>query len=175
MDPIPSAVTTVTLPSDRELVITRTFDAPRRLIFAALTQPEHVRRWAWTDPTHLARWWSPKGFTNSVCEVDARPGGAIFIVMRGPDGAEYSMKGVFREVVEPERLVMLASALEDADGTPRLEVLNTVTFVEQEGATTLPLHTVVLKAGPDGAWALAGMAEGWGQSLDKLADLLAGA
>ena len=153
-----------TRPSDRELVLTRTFDAPRALVFKA-----------WTDPRHLARWWSPKGFTNPVCEVDARPGGAIFILMRAPNGTELPMKGVIHEIIEPERLVMTTSALEDADSNPQLEVLNTVTFVERDGKTTLTLRAVVVKAGPDADAALAGMAEGWSQSLDKLADLLASA
>src|SRR3981081_2563312 len=79
---------------DREVVITRVFDAPRALVFRA-----------WTDPQHLARWWGPQGFSNPVCETDVRIGGAWRIVMRGPDGAEYPGGGVYREIVVPERLV----------------------------------------------------------------------
>lgn len=81
--------------TDREFVISRVFDAPRVLVFTA-----------WTDPEHMAQWWGPHGFTNPVCEMDVRPGGAHRIVMRGPDGVEYPIKGVYLEVVEPERLVM---------------------------------------------------------------------
>ena len=145
-----------------ELIITRILDAPRQLVFKA-----------WTDPKHVAQWWGPKGFTNPVCELDARPGGAIRIDMRGPDGVVYPMKGVFRDIVEPERIVMTTTAFDDDEGNPQLEALATATFVEHEGKTTLTLHGVVVKATPAVDGALAGMGEGWNQSLDRLADLLA--
>ena len=77
-------------PMQRELVLTRIFDAPRAIVFKA-----------WTDPQQLARWWGPKGFTNPVCELDPRVGGTLRIVMRAPDGQEHPMTGVFREIVEP--------------------------------------------------------------------------
>src|ERR1700740_1278719 len=80
-------------PAEREIVITRVFDAPREAVFKA-----------WTDAKELAQWWGPKGFTNPVCEIDARVGGAIRIHMRSPDGTVYPMKGEFREIVPPERL-----------------------------------------------------------------------
>jgi uncharacterized protein YndB with AHSA1/START domain len=144
-------------PPVRELVLTRTFDAPSSLVFKA-----------WIDPKHLARWWGPSGFTNPVCEVDARPGGAIRIDMTGPDGVVYPMKGVFHQIVEPERLVFACSAHDDEAGNPGLEVINTVTFAEQDGKTTLTLHAVVLKAAfPTAAAALAGMEVGWTQSLER--------
>lgn len=146
----------------RELIITRVFDAPRDLVFKA-----------WTDPRHVAQWWGPKGFTNPVCELDVRPGGAIRIDMRGPDGVVYPMKGVFHQIVEPERLVLTTSAFEDEAGNPRLEVLNTVTFAEHEGKTKLTLHAVVVKSTPEVAAALDGMEEGWSQSLDRLGDYVA--
>lgn len=148
--------------AERELVITRIFDAPRELVFKA-----------WTDPKHLAQWWGPKGFTNPVCELDVRPGGAILIHMTGPDGVVYPMKGVYREIVPPERLVFTDSAFEDEQGNPQLEGLTTVTFVEHEGKTKLTVHAVVVKSTPDVAAALEGMEEGWNQSLDKLAEHLA--
>src|ERR1700733_3652659 len=94
----------------QELVFTRVFDAPRSLVFAA-----------WTEPKHLAAWWGPKGFTNPVCEMDVRRGGAIRIVMRAPADVQahargdHPMGGVFLEVVEPERLVFTAT-VDDADG-----------------------------------------------------------
>jgi uncharacterized protein YndB with AHSA1/START domain len=153
-----------TQPADRVMVLTRTFDAPRARVFRA-----------WLDPQQLARWWSPKGFTNPVCEVDARPGGAIFILMRAPDGTDLPMKGVFHEIVEPERLVLTTTALEDADGNPQIEVHNTVTFADDGAKTTLTLRSLIVKAGPEAETALAGMTEGWSQSLDKLAALVAGA
>ena len=82
------------LPMERELVITRVYDAPRELVFRA-----------WTDPKHMARWWGPKHFTNRVEQMDVRPGGAWRIVMCAPDGSEYPAQGVYREIVPPERLV----------------------------------------------------------------------
>jgi uncharacterized protein YndB with AHSA1/START domain len=145
----------------RELVLTRLIDAPRDLVFRA-----------WTDPRHLAQWWGPHGFTNPVCEVDLRPGGALRIEMRGPDGAVYPLRGVFREVVAPERLVFTNDAL-DAAGQPLIEGITTVTFAEQDGKTLLTVRDHILKAAPGAADALAGMDEGWNQSLDRLVALLA--
>ena len=146
----------------RELVMTRVFDAPRALVWKA-----------WTDPVHLARWWGPRMFTNPVCEVDPRPGGAIRIHMQGPDGSVYPMSGTFVEVVEPERLIYTAGALHDESGTPGLETHNTVTFDEHDGKTTLTQRIVVTRATAEAADALAGMEIGWSQSLDRLAELLA--
>src|SRR5262245_63539620 len=80
--------------SDREIVITRVFDAPRDLVWKVWTQPEHV-----------ARWWGPRGFTTTVTELDLRVGGRSRYVMKGPDGAEYPVCGVFREIVPFERIV----------------------------------------------------------------------
>jgi uncharacterized protein YndB with AHSA1/START domain len=146
----------------REVHITRIIDAPRELVFEA-----------WTDPKHMAQWWGPSYFTNPVCELDARPGGAILIHMQDPDGVIYPMKGTFREVVRPERLVFTSSAFEDEDGNSKLETLNTITFEEHEEKTKLTVHAVVTRAEPGVEGALAGMQEGWSQSLDKLTDYLA--
>jgi uncharacterized protein YndB with AHSA1/START domain len=145
----------------RELTLTRLIDAPRALVFQA-----------WTDPQHLAQWWGPQGFTNPVCEVDLRPGGAIRIDMRGPDGSIYPLRGVFREVVAPERLVFTNDAL-DAAGQLLIEGITTVTFAEQDGKTLLTVQDRILNAAPGAADALAGMDEGWNQSLDRLVALLA--
>ena len=81
-------------PSDCALVITRVFDAPRSLVFKV-----------WTAPEHLARWWGPQGFTTLSCAVEVRPGGAWVRRMRWPEGMLHTKRGVYREVVEPERLV----------------------------------------------------------------------
>jgi uncharacterized protein YndB with AHSA1/START domain len=139
----------------RELVITRVFDAPRSLAFRV-----------WTSPKHVAQWWGPHGFTNPVCELDARTGGAILIHMRGPDGTVYPMTGVFQEVVEPERLVFTSVAL-DEEGNSLFEVLNTVTFAQQGRKATLTLRASVLKATPQAIPHLAGMEAGWAQSLER--------
>ena len=150
-----------TKPEQREVVFTRMLGAPRELVFKA-----------WTDPKHLAQWWGPRYFTNPVCEMDVRPGGAILIHMRAPDGVVYPMKGVFHEVVEPERLVFTSSALEDEEGNPQMEDLTTVTFEEADGKTRLTVRAVVTKATPAAAGALEGMEEGWSQSLDRLDEFL---
>ena len=145
-----------TQPAHRELDITRIFDAPREIVFKA-----------WTEPERLQRWWGPKGFTNPVCAVDVRPGGAIRIHMRGPDGVVYPMTGVFHEIAAPERLVFSSSAL-DENRNPLFEVLITVTFSEHGGKTKLRLHASVAKATAAAAPHLAGMDQGWNQSLDRL-------
>jgi uncharacterized protein YndB with AHSA1/START domain len=141
----------------RELTITRTFDAPRTLVWRA-----------WTDPRHLAAWWGPEGFTNPVCELDLRPGGAIRIVMRGPDGADYPMRGVYREVVAPERLVFTNFAV-DADDQPMMDGLTTVTFSERDGKTEMVLHTRATALVPLAIRMIAGMEPGWRQSIERLA------
>src|SRR5262249_10941330 len=81
--------------SKREMTATRVVDAPRSLVFAA-----------WTDPTHVAKWWGPNGFTNTVREMDVRPGGTWLLVMHGPDGTNYPNTWIFEEIVPPERLVL---------------------------------------------------------------------
>ncbi|HJU84374.1 MAG TPA: SRPBCC domain-containing protein, partial [Holophagaceae bacterium] len=143
-----------------ELVLRRLLDAPRDQVFQA-----------WTDPKQLAAWWGPKQFTNPACEVDLRPGGALRIVMRAPDGTEFPMGGTFQEIIPPERLVFISTAFDDAEGGPLLKVLNTITFEEREGRTALTVRAQVLHAAPGTAQALAGMEEGWSQSLDRLDDL----
>jgi uncharacterized protein YndB with AHSA1/START domain len=144
----------------RELVITRVFNAPRELVFKA-----------WTDPTQLSQWWGPRGFTNPVCELDVRPGGAIRIHMRGPDGTVYPMTGVYQEVVEPKRIVFTTTPL-DEQGNPLFEVLNTVTFAEKGGRTVFTVVARVIRATAEASPYLAGMEEGWAQQLERLADYL---
>ena len=150
-----------TEPAQQELVMTRIFDAPREVVFKA-----------WTDPERLKLWWGPTGFTNPVCELDVRPGGAIRIHMRAPNGVVYPMTGVYREIVEPERLVFISAALDDK-GIPLFEILNTVTFAEHGGKTKLTVHAKVVMATPAGAPHLAGMEMGWSLTLDRLAEYVA--
>jgi uncharacterized protein YndB with AHSA1/START domain len=161
--------------SEREFVITRTFDAPRALVFKA-----------WTDPKHMAQWWGPDGFTNPVCELDVRPGGAWRIVMRAPNGEEHPAKGVYREIVPPERLVFTIDHSELSDqwhdhvnpgrdkskGKPALEGISTVTFDEQNGKTILTIRTRFESVQILEAFAKMGMAQGWSQSLERLAQEL---
>ncbi len=145
-------------PAEREVVITRTLDAPRDLVFQV-----------WTNPEHLARWWGPLGFTNPVCELDVRPGGKWRMVMRGPDGAEYPSQGVYREVVRPERLVFTNDAV-DQSGSPLIQGLTAVTFESKGTRTRLVLRTQAIAAAPIARIYLAGMKAGWTQSLDRLAN-----
>jgi uncharacterized protein YndB with AHSA1/START domain len=144
----------------REFVITREFDAPRELVFKA-----------WTDPRHLAQWWGPKGFTNPVCEWDARPGGKIYDVMRAPNGGEFPMGGEFREIVAPERLVFSCGAL-DEKGEMRFEFLHTATFVEQNGKTKLTLRSRVIRTTAEANKYIGGFEAGMTQSLERLAELV---
>lgn len=140
-----------------ELMITRVFDAPRALVFKA-----------WIEPAQVAQWWGPAGFTNPVCEVDARAGGAIRIHMRGPDGTVYPMTGIFREIVEPERIIFVSGAHADDGEKPIFEVMTTVTFEESGGKTTLTLRAHPFNLTPGAEQYLSGMEQGWGQSLDRL-------
>lgn len=111
-------------PTEREIVVTRVFNAPRELVFDAFTKPELLKRWMF----------GPGGWTLDVCEIDLRVGGAYRYVWRGPNGAEMGMGGIHREVVPPERVV--ATQLFDQDWTGG-EAVGTLVFKEQDGKTTI--------------------------------------
>jgi uncharacterized protein YndB with AHSA1/START domain len=157
LPPSSSSATAEPASPRRELAIGRIIEAPRAVVFKA-----------WTDPTHVAQWWGPHGFTNPVCKLDVRPGGAIRIDMRGPDGRVYPMTGVYQAIAEPERLVFTSAALDDEKGNPLFEVLTTVTFADQGGKTTQMLRARVVKSTAGAAPYLEGMEEGWTQSLERL-------
>jgi uncharacterized protein YndB with AHSA1/START domain len=154
---------------ERELVVTRVFDAPRGLVFAA-----------WTEPERLKRWWGPKSFTMAYCEIDLRPGGVFLRCMRSPEGREFWVTGVFREVVVPEKLVFTDS-FADAQGNvvPAAryglgsdwppERLITVTFEENARSTGVTLRHTGLPPGAN--YELT--ARGWTDGLDSLAEYLA--
>lgn len=144
----------------RSIVITRMYAAPPSVVFKA-----------WTDPIELAQWWGPKGFTNPVCEIDPRVGGRWRIVMRAPDGAEYPCGGVYREIVEPNRLVFTNVAV-DKNGQAIINGLTTVEFEEVGGGTKLTLRTAGTAMVQYAAAYLKGMDAGWSQSLDRLAEQL---
>jgi len=160
-NPTASAGSGQSTPAIKELTLTRMFNAPRSLVFRM-----------WTDPKHVGRWWGPHGYTNPVCELDARPGGKILIHMQDPIMPVNPMTGVFEEIVEPERLVFISMALPDADGIPQLQVRNTVTFEDVNGKTKLTLNARVLKATPQIGPALDGMTQGWTETLERLGDIL---
>jgi uncharacterized protein YndB with AHSA1/START domain len=150
----------VDAPAQSEVTLTRVFDAPPQLVWAA-----------WTERRHLARWWGPKGFTNPVCELDLTPGGAILVHMRAPQGEVFPMTGTFEEIVPPERLVFTTVA-RDLDGNPLLEGRTTVTFEDVGGKTKLTIHTRAVGIAAVAPQMLAGMERGWTQSLEKLAELI---
>jgi uncharacterized protein YndB with AHSA1/START domain len=145
----------------QELTLVRIYNAPRTLVFKV-----------WTDPKHIAQWWGPHAYTNPVCELDPRPGGAILIHMQGPGQPPNPMTGTFREIREPELLVFISEALPDASGEPQLQVLNTVTFEDLNGKTKLTLRVKVLKANAAMAGPLQGMEQGWAETLERLGDFL---
>jgi uncharacterized protein YndB with AHSA1/START domain len=136
----------------RVLIITRLFDAPRRLVFQA-----------WTKPEYLVRWFGPKDFTLPFCEVDFRPGGAYRVCMRSPEGVDHWLWGVYREIVEPERIVFTWDR-EDENGQPRFNTVVTVTFAEQAGKTMLTLHQALFATVADRDEHMGG----WTECLERL-------
>jgi uncharacterized protein YndB with AHSA1/START domain len=145
--------TTFTTPSDRELVATRVFDAPRKLIWEAHTNPRHVSKWML----------GPDGWTMPVCEIDLRAGGEWHFVWRGSDGTDMEMRGVFKDIVPPERLVQT-----EAWGGEWPETLNTLVLTEQGGKTTLTCTVLYLSKDAREKALGTGMKEGWSQSYDRL-------
>ena len=147
--------TTFTTPSDRELVITRVVDAPRTLVFEAWTSPEHLPQWML----------GPSGWTMPVCEVDLVPGGSWHFVWRQSDGTEMEMRGVYREIAPPERLVSTESW-----GGDWPETLNTLTFTEEDGKTTITQTVLYPSKEARDAALQTGMREGMSLSFDRLAE-----
>jgi uncharacterized protein YndB with AHSA1/START domain len=146
-----------------EVTLTRTFNAPAALVFDCFV-----------EPGHFARWWGPLRCENTINRLDARPGGEISLRMAGP-GFDHVMGGEFVEIDRPRRLVFLTKAFEAPDGGWGIINRNTVTFEDRGGSTRLTLHTLVEKADGDLVLgALGGMRVGWGQSLERLGDLVGG-
>nr|MBA2543448.1 SRPBCC domain-containing protein [Deltaproteobacteria bacterium] len=137
--------------ADDAMVLTRLFDAPPAMVFAA-----------WSSADMVSKWWGPKGFTTPVCELDFRPGGAYRMAMRGPDGKEYPFHGRYLEIVPNERIVFDA-LIEHINH----ETIIKVTFVEDGGQTRV---TIWQQVAPGDAGS--GQTEGWSGQLGKLADLL---
>jgi uncharacterized protein YndB with AHSA1/START domain len=145
---------------NKELTITRTFNAPINLVWAA-----------WTDSELLKNWWGPKGFTNPVCNWDINKGNKIYIEMKAPDGVVYPMDGVFGDIIEQEKIVFTSAAL-DKNGERLFEVLNTITFIEEGDNTKLILHFIFSNIKPEGLQYIGGAEMGWNMSLDRLVNLL---
>jgi len=148
----------VTVQGEREIVMTRVFDAPRRLVYDALTKPDLLKRW-----------FGPRGFSLDVCEVDLRVGGGFRFVLRMPNGKTMGMRGVYRELEPPERSVHLES-FDDFPGEPA--VVTTV-LTEDAGRTTLTAIVLSPSREVRDAVIAHGMEHGAAESYDKMAELLA--
>jgi uncharacterized protein YndB with AHSA1/START domain len=156
----PAGALKVTTPSEREIAMTRVFDAPRNLVFEAYTKPELVKRWLGVHG----------GWSWSVCEIDLRVGGAYRFVWRGPGGEEMGMGGVYREVVVPERIV--ATEAFDQSWYPG-EAVSTVVLVQQGDTTTLTLTVRYQSREARDAVLKSPMEQGVAAGFDKLEELLA--
>ena len=140
-----------------ELTIRRTFEAPRALVFAA-----------WTEPTHLAQWSCPRGFTFTENAGELRVGGAFTARMRSPQGTEHRLRGVYREIVPPEKLVFTHCWL-DENGKPGPETIVTVVLTERDGRTEMRFHQGIFES----VSSRDGHEQGWMSCFERLAELLA--
>jgi uncharacterized protein YndB with AHSA1/START domain len=164
MTPVDSPSLSVSPRGEREVVMTRVFHAPRRLVFEA-----------WTKPELLQRWFGARGWSVPVCEIDLRPGGSYRYVMRGPDGVEAIMRGTYLEIDPPDRLVLTEcfEGFSEPGWRPEDETVNTIVLTELDGKTTWTLTTSYpSRELRDAAYALKQAWEGTSHSLDRLADLL---
>jgi uncharacterized protein YndB with AHSA1/START domain len=150
----------ITTRGDRELVMTRAFDAPRHLVFEAYTRPEHLKRWLGVH----------SGWSLEVCDIDLRVGGAYRYLWRGPNGAEMGMRGIYREVVPPERLV--ATEVFDESWYPG-EAVDTLELVERDDRTTLTVTVRYESREARDAVLKSPMEQGVAAGYDKLAEVLA--
>jgi uncharacterized protein YndB with AHSA1/START domain len=162
------------LARDEAFVITRTFDAPRELVWQV-----------WTDPKHLSQWWGPSGLTMAACKVDLRPGGLFHYGMKTPDGHEMWGKFVYKQIDPPKKLVLVVSFSDAQGGTTRhpmnatwpLEVLNTMTLAEESGKTQMTLHGIPINATPEEHQTFkaghSSMQQGFAGTMNQLAEYLA--
>jgi uncharacterized protein YndB with AHSA1/START domain len=171
--PVKSAMEVAARPEEMDITLVRRFEAPRTKVWKA-----------WTEPSHLSRWWGP--MENPVCQVDLRPGGAYRFVMRSPDGVEYPLTGIFKEVVEPARLVMTMDTSEHPlewqhllntyrgvrKDAPAVPLLTTVLFDEKDGGTQLTVLARFASVADRDAHMTMGTTKGWGTSFDRLQALL---
>jgi uncharacterized protein YndB with AHSA1/START domain len=145
--------------ADREVVITRTYDAPARLLFVA-----------WSKPEHLMKWFGPVGWPLTLCEVDFRMGGRFRFAMTGPSGRQDTpFGGEYLEVV-PHRKIVFDNAFE-APGAEKM--ITTVTFDEKDGRTTLTHHTLFASVAMKNEYVAMGFVQGVGSGFDQLAGVVA--
>ncbi len=142
---------------ERELTITRVFNAPCSLVFRV-----------WTQPEHFARWLGPQNFTTIACQMNVTVGGLYRACIRSPEGKDHWMQGLYREVIEPERLVF-TFAWEDEDNRPKHETLVTVTFMEQGNQTLMTFHQAIFESTDSRD----SHQTGWSECFDRLQVYLA--
>jgi len=159
---------------EKEFVISRAFDAPRDKVWKA-----------WTDREQLMQWFGPKGFTMTTAKLDFRPGGTFHYCLRSSDGKEMWGKFVYREIVAPERIVLVNSFSDEKGNLTRhpssptwpMEMLTTTTFTEEKGKTTVTVRWIPLNPTDDERktfeGARDGMRQGWTGTFDHLSDYLA--
>jgi len=148
----------IATPSAREVVMTRTFDAPRALVFEALT-----------TPTVLSRWLQAPGRSMAVCEIDLRPGGAYRMIWRGPDKKDVGTHGVYRDVAAPERIVQTEEWLDWDAG----ETVVTTVLVERQGKTTLTATSMFPSQAVRDSVLKSGLQPNASDTYDRLASILA--
>jgi uncharacterized protein YndB with AHSA1/START domain len=151
-----SGTATVTLPTEEQILITREFNAPRELVYKA-----------WTTPELVKRWWNAKRGEVTIAEIDLRVGGKWRYVMVTDDGFEVGFHGEFREIVPNERIV----ATEVYEGMPDAEAVNTVTFAEVDGRTTLTILVQHERKEHRDAHIESGMEAGMQDAMDLLEEV----
>ena len=147
-------------PGKQEIVMTRTFDAPRELVFKTMN-----------DPALIPQWWGPSYLTTTVEEMDVRPGGRWRYVQRAPDGGEHAFHGVYHEITAPERVVSTF----EYEGTPGHVLLETIRLEEVDGKTKMTDQSVFQSVEDRDGMVQAGMESGATEMMDRLEALLAGA
>jgi uncharacterized protein YndB with AHSA1/START domain len=146
-----------TIIHNRQLTITRVFDAPRSLVFKV-----------WTQPEHFSRWLGPKDFTAIACHMNVQVGGMYRACIRSPEGNDHWMQGIYREIIEPERLVF-TFAWEDENSQPKHETLVTVTFEEQNNKTLMTFQQAIFES----TESRNSHNTGWSECFDRLEVYLA--
>ena len=144
----------------KELIIKRSFNISRTILYEM-----------WTKPEHLSKWYGPKNFSVSECRTDLQPGGEFFINMKSPDGKIYPSTGIWRELDPPGKLVFSLVSHFDDNGHPQMEMLNTLIFEEEENITKMIMKIKEIKTLPE-INPLKGLDFAWNQSFDKLSSLI---
>lgn len=151
--------------TNKGFTIVREFDSPAERVFDA-----------WTDPEQVSEWWGPQGVFTPVCEIDAKAGGKIHIIMEagaelGPaKGMKWPVDGVFEEVEKNTKLVFTSNSVND--GKEYFKYRTTVTFDEKNGKTTMTVHVAVTEIQPGAEFAIPGMEQGWNSQFDKLVEFI---